>query len=77
MSGKCAICGRKHTEDFPEDFPEEWQMCCFCVSHAEGIIEFGLDFVIDMVKESYEYFINPRRIIRKYIRINKLVTLMG
>ncbi len=40
---KCVICGFKLTKKFPEDFPDEWKMCCPCIILAENIIIHGKD----------------------------------
>ncbi len=77
MIERCVICGRKHTEDFPKVFPKEWELCCFCLSKAETIIEYGVDFIIERVKESYKDYLNPRKVIRKYEKISKLINLVG
>lgn len=37
VSGECVICGMNHSRAFPDDFPEEWKMCCFCLNFAKTI----------------------------------------
>ena len=34
----CAICDQILTEDFPDDFPEEFKFCCSCLAWAISIV---------------------------------------
>ncbi len=34
-TGRCSICELLLTEKFPEDFPTEWRICCFCLRIAK------------------------------------------
>ena len=38
---KCAICFDEldNSEGFPIDFPDEWKLCCGCLSWAEDLVE--------------------------------------
>ena len=40
---KCATCGRGlHKPNvFPDDFPDEWKMCCSCNFYAKAIVDDG------------------------------------
>ncbi|KKN36736.1 hypothetical protein LCGC14_0770420 [marine sediment metagenome] len=35
FTGRCSICKLLLTEKFPEDFPTEWRICCFCLRIAK------------------------------------------
>ena len=37
VKGYCAICWDPLTNDFPEDFPEEYRFCCMCKYIAKQI----------------------------------------
>lgn len=37
FTGKCAVCGNNLTNEFPEDYPNEWKFCCGCKDAAEEL----------------------------------------
>ncbi len=41
ITGFCSVCKSPLTKTFPDDFPKEWKICCFCKMIAEHIVEYG------------------------------------
>jgi len=60
LKGRCVICGRNHAKEFPEGFPDEWKMCCFCKNTAEAIVEdiYLLDYISSYKRAKLEKLIN-------------------
>ncbi len=49
---KCVICYRE-LEDaykFPEDFPDEWKMCCNCLWTGAPLLREGIEKTIEFYK---------------------------
>jgi len=48
VKGYCAICWDPLTNDFPEDFPEEYRFCCMCrfiarkIAHGDTAEEYTM-----------------------------------
>lgn len=38
ITGYCAICNEKLSNEFPEDFPNEFKFCCACLGWAEILV---------------------------------------
>lgn len=34
---KCVVCGLGLTDEFPQDFPDGWKLCCYCRNYMEII----------------------------------------
>lgn len=72
---ECVICGSQHSEDFPEDFPDEWKMCCYCLNFAGLLIQGDRDLII----EHYS-ILHDGKVVRlnKHLdKIEKYITLVG
>ncbi len=76
----CVICGRHHSPEdkfrFPEDFPDEFKMCCFCRGDADLLTRLSLEEVIEIItKRSLNYPNNAKISIDYYKKINKLIAV--
>ena len=70
---ECVICGFKLTAKFPDEFPDEWKICCSCKTFGENIIIKGVKFIKDMYSK-YDQFNKYSKLIDK---IYKHITLVG
>lgn len=72
--GKCVICGRVHDKGFPEDFPEEFKLCCNCLKYAEYIVIGDRQIVEESYSKHSNYF---DRVMECLDKIEKLINLVG
>lgn len=76
IKDRCATCfGKLHRPNrFPEDFPDEWKMCCNCKGLASIIAYYGLEDVVRFFIKSSS-FLDKRSILKRTKRIKELITL--
>ena len=69
---KCITCFSKLHKgwNFPEDFPEEWKMCCHCKVLADLIISHGLKRVINAFT-----VLERKSLLKRIERVNKLINV--
>lgn len=75
ITGTCQFCTRPLTKIFPDDFPDMFKMCCFCLSWAELILGKGKEHI-------YDYHIDGVFSLTKMLKerldaIEKIITLVG
>ena len=73
---KCVACFSTLHEGgkFPEDYPEEWKMCCGCLDVANVIVGYSFSQVIDFFRRSSKNF-DRKAYIKRTERINKLINV--
>lgn len=74
---KCAICFRKldNPGKFPDDFPDEWKMCCNCHGYAKFITSYNLEDIIGYFRDG-DSGMDKNTFIRRAKKINKLISVV-
>lgn len=78
LTHKCCICGSwfDNPAVFPDDFPDEWKMCCSCNSYAIEITEMGdvekvISAWITIIRVDYR-----KKFVAKLLKIDKLIKVV-
>ncbi len=76
---KCYVCGYKHTNEFPKNFPNNWKFCCDCRYVAYQIIKHGLEGIISLYEGYNEEWrfgkYKQWKSIKRLKLLNELVTV--
>lgn len=53
-NGNCAVCGFFLTYKYPEDYPDEWKFCCYCLPKAKTLIDGTIKPTTPKLKAIYD-----------------------
>ena len=72
---RCVICNSPMSKIFPEDFPDEWKMCCWCRDFGVALIANKKDMILEYY--SNNHYRDVLYLDKKLDKILKMITLVG
>ena len=71
----CKFCNRPLIKSFPDDFPDMFKMCCFCLNWANLILTCGKTEIMDHYKDGV--YSQTKSFKKQLDIIEKRITLVG